>query len=291
VSGIGTAAGVDVPPAAAAAITGGLHTLQAVANGQKPDVAVLNSAVQAVPGIAKGINFSTDAGIQEAADRLIDQGQKMIPKLSADQRKNLDSALKIGIAVQHAANLQKLQQAAVPNTNVSLMTAGQKALDAVSQAALESLHGIGTNGFMIGHGLVQNQATGSQIAAARKGLSLPDQHGFDVATALHLGRVVAPVIVHLPPPAQAGYAATIGAAIGRHPKAKEIVATVAASPAGAAGAKAALAQLRKTSWLLDAGIVAGGLVLGVLTVGGSTGAVIGTLIGGGVDLIRRKVRS
>jgi hypothetical protein len=288
VSAAGAAAGVTVPPAAAAALSGGLHTLQAVANGQRPDVAVMNAAFQAAPGLAQGINFSSPTGSQDAADGLISKGQSMIP-LSDDQRKAFGNALKIGIAVQHASNLQKAtqQDIAKPQEQARVAAIGQKTMDPVSTAARNSLQGNGVNGFDVGHGLLQNVVTPFEVSATRNALSAPDRHGFDVAATLHTGRVIAPP----PPPAvpaaaQAGYAIVHGAA-GAPAAQQAAINPIANTRDGATGVRVALAELKKYGLAADIGIVAIGALLGALF-SIPTGLFIGVLAGGAVDLIRRQ---
>jgi hypothetical protein len=225
---------------------------------------------------------------------LIAQGQSLIPGLSDAQRTAMRNALHTGIAMQHAANLQAITKKAIATGRPlqRLLQVGQThiARDPVAQAARASLNGKGEVGYAIGTGLAQHQTTPFQVAAVRAPLNKVDAHGFDTAAALHLGRVTAPSLgpaVH--PAVQAGHAIAHGARVASPGHQAALVATAASTSAGAVGAKLAAAQIAKAragrGWLIDVGLIGGGLVLGAL--GGASGAIIGATVGGVIDILRR----
>jgi hypothetical protein len=287
VSVVGKAAGVEIPPAATAALTGGLSTLRSVANGQKPDVAVLNAAAQAAPGLLQGLNLSSAQGQKDAADRLVAKGEDLMG-LSGAQQEALHKALQIGIAVQHASNLQKTEHRAIakPQEQARLTRAGQSQLDPVSSEALASLHGKGTKGFLAGHGLMQHQATPFEIRATRERFDSEDQHGFDLALSLHIGRVATPVLPTRSPAVAAGYAITHGSRNATAAHRAALANTIAITPGGASGVKVAKATLKSSLWV-DIAVVAVGAAIGAVA-GGPLWAGFGGCAGIVVDLIRRK---
>lgn len=291
VSAIGTAAGVTIPPAANTALTGGLNALQAVANGKKPDQALLQSALAAAPGLAKNIDLSSVAGLQNVADKLVAQGQSMIPNLNAAQRASIKNALHTGIAMQHAQNLQNATTRAVSTGRPLqlLLQAGQKAgVDPVIQAARTALQGKGVVGYDVGTGLMGHQTTPFEVSTVRSPLNAADQHGFDAAAALQIGRVTTPPPVGHPA-TQAGHAIMHGARTAAADRQVALAGTAAHTSAGAAGAQIAVDQIRAATdrrelWL-DMGIVGGAVLVGSL--GGLPWALVGLMVGGGVDLFRR----
>jgi hypothetical protein len=194
VSAIGTAAGVQIPPAASTALRGGLNALQAMANGTKPDAALVQSAIQAAPGVVKNMDLSSVPGLQSAADGLISKAQDMIPSLSKSQRDALKNALHTGIAMQHAQNLQHMIAGGLstgkPFSKLAAIGANVASRDPVVKAARSSLQGNAASGFDVGTGVMQHVTTPFQAAAVRDNLPASQQHGFDTAAALHIGRVL-----------------------------------------------------------------------------------------------------
>ena len=280
VTTIGQAAGVPIPPAASAALTGGLNTLRAVANGQKPDVAILTAAAQAAPGLLQGLNLSSPSGQRDAADKLVAKGEELM-NLPQAQKDALHKALQIGIAVQHASNLQKTEKQAIarPSEQAKLAQVGQSGLDPVAAAALASLKGKGAQGFIVGHGLMQHSATPFEIRATREKLDSDDQHGFDLALSLHIGRVTAPRPPTKSPEVAAGYAITHGMRSASAAHRAAMAATIARTPGGALGVRAATAALKSSVWV-DVGLVAIGIAVGAAIAG-----PVGAGVGGGVSLV------
>lgn len=280
---IGSAAGVQIPPAATAALTGGLNALQSMANGTKPDQALMASALKAVPGLAKGVDLNSVPGLQSIADKLVAQGQSMIPGLSVSQQAALKNGLHTGIAMQHAQNLQALASKAIGTGGPlqHLLQTGQaKAVDAVTQAAKAALNGKGVQGFDVGNGLMSKKVTPFTVAAVKAPLGPDDKHGFDVAAALQIGRVTT-TAPDAAPAVQAGHAIIHGARTASPATRERIAGTMEATPGTSQGAALALLQIAKANrqWLIDAGIVGGGLALGGW-VGGLAWSLLGAAAGG-----------
>ena len=245
VSAVGAAAGVQIPPAAGAALRGGLNALQAVANGTKPDRALLQGAMSAAPGVAKGLDLQADA------DALISKAQAMIPSLSDAQRKVLHDALHTGIAMQHAQNLQALTTVALsrggPMNKLAAAGRSQLSRDPVAQAAASTLGGQGAAGFQVALGLMQHKSSPFQAAATRATLAPQETHGFDTAAALQTGRVLGaggPDVGG--PAARAGHAITHGTRGSSDPSQRaRLVGSAAKTDAGRAGAVAAAADVEE----------------------------------------------
>ena len=258
---LGAAAGVPIPPEAKAALRAGLSTVQALSQG----------------------HGSLDDA--KAADAKIAQGLAALP---ASKRKSVEAALKIGVAAQHAQNLQALVQhsASSPEVQEHLASMPQ---DEVAQAARSAVGPASAHGFDVGHGLVQHETTPNQVTSLRATLSTADKRGFDVAAALHIGRVAAPPLGGSAG-AQAGYAVAQGVRAANPLHAATIKAAVSASPALRVGVKQAekeLMQDRLVGLVIDAGLVAGGAMIGA-SIGGPPGAIVGGLAGLVLDLVRMR---
>ncbi|MFI5300576.1 MAG: hypothetical protein ACHREM_21025 [Polyangiales bacterium] len=292
VTSIGSAAGIPIPPAANAALTGGLNALTSMVNGQKPDAALLQAALRAAPDLARGIDLSTALGQQNIADALVARGQSLIPSLSQSQRDAIKNALHIGLAFQHAQNLQALVKKSV-GTGAPLqhlLQVGQSVNDAVTQAARDSLQGRGVTGFNVATGLTAHRTTPLVVNETRKPLPPEDKHGFDVAAALRVGRVTRPAPPGAPAAVQAGHAITHGARTASPDRRVAIARTVASTPGTAAGGKLASIEISKANreWLIDGGLVSVGLVIGAVS-GGLTWAAVGAITGGVAAVIHRNV--
>jgi hypothetical protein len=294
VSSIGQAAGIPIPPVASATLTGGLNVLQNMVNGQKPDAALLQAALKAAPDLARNVDLSSVIGQQNIADALVARGQSLIPSLSESQRTAIKDALHIGIAVQHAQNLQALTKRAVatgaPLQRLLQVGQAEAARDPVVRAARTALQGKGTTGFDVGAGAMAHKMTPFQVAAVRAPLKAADAHGFDAAAALRVGRVTRPS-PPAPPEVQAGHAMVHGARTASPEKRAAIAATVAGTPSMAAGGRLALAEIAKANreWLIDGGLVGAGLVVGAFG-GGLPWAAVGAITGGVAAIIHRNAK-
>jgi hypothetical protein len=251
VSAIGTAAGVSIPPAANVALRGGLNALQAMANGTKPDQALVSAAIQAAPGVVKDLDLSTTLGLQNAADALIAKGQAMIPSLSDAQRTQLKNALHTGIAMQHAQNLQGMIASGLstgkPYSALASIGANLASRDPIVKSARQALSGQGVSGFDVGTGLMQHVASTFQAAIVRDNMSPSNQHGFDVAATLHMGRVLTPPPAASDhPAAQAGHAMTHGLRASDDPSHRvALMNTAARHPQGRQGAAKAASDIEE----------------------------------------------
>jgi hypothetical protein len=249
IGALGEAAGIEIPDAAKAALTGGLNAAQAIASGKKPDQALISAAMGVLPGeaanIVKQANLSGD--IKKIADTLTSQGQALIPKISDNQRKLLQDAIHIGVASQHAQNKQQglsqsITRRGVPN---SLRLTGNRSLDDTSRAARNALHGQGVRGFDLGIGLMQNHASVFKIHDLRNRLSAADKHGFDVALALHRGRATAKPLPPGTHPAIKASHAIVHGMRGSTPEHKvALMHTAISSPTGRTGAAIAANQIK-----------------------------------------------
>jgi hypothetical protein len=237
-----SAAGVEIPSAAITVLKGAVGAAQAAASGGRPDAALLNAAVEAVAPTARGvINSALSSGnLAGAGDALIKAAQSAAPALT----KNATDALTIGMAVAHGARLQKTRSRDLSTPAVQRRIASAAPNDSTVRAARASLHGRGIRGFNLGLGLLAHSGvSAATVRTLRDKLGAADAHGFDVALALHVGRVASP----MPPPnehpaARAAFAiahglrgnvekaasATSGRAFDRMPS----NATVASVPAG-----------------------------------------------------------
>jgi hypothetical protein len=257
---IGSATGVEIPPAASSGLQAGLNAAQAVANGKKPDAALLSAAASALPGdIKSAVSSALSAGkLDDVANTLIKAGQSAIPKLTDDQSKALENALKIGMAVGHGQTLQRATTRDVSNPNVLNRIAGHGRNDNVVRAARASLHNRGIRGFNLGLGVMAHRNVNRYaVERMRAGLGTDDKHGFDVALALHIGRVAAPQPpTNTHPATAAAYAVTHGmrGSVPEHKAA--MMRTVAGTPQGRAGATTAANQIAHANAHADEGFFA-----------------------------------
>jgi hypothetical protein len=209
---------VDLPPLAKNAMVGALDTAGQLARGVKPDIAIGDGA----------------------ADVL----STYIPKAAT-------AAIKVGIAVTHAAFLQKTQEPQLthPTFQNKLMAVGQavQKSDSTVMAARQNVPAESKRGFDMGVGLMRHQVDKFQFQTVRQSLPLADQHGFDHAVSLHIGRVGNP-----PPTSisstrgQAAYFTTMGMQ-GAEPLTKQaIMSNIVNSPVAKIGAGVAVDHITDT---------------------------------------------
>jgi hypothetical protein len=250
IGAVGEAAGIEIPDAAKAALSGGLNAAQAIANGKSPDKALIGAAMQAIPGDAQNIvkDALGSSDVKKIADTLTSAGQTLIPNLNDDQRNKLRDAIHIGVATQHAVNKQvgmnrSITRGGVPNR---LRVLGHNSQDSIARAARASLRGVGVHGFDLGIGVMQNKASVFRIHNLRNRLSPADQHGFDVALALHKGRAISkPLPPSAPPAAKASHAIVHGMRGSAAEHKAAMMRTAIASPTGRAGAVAAAKEIQQ----------------------------------------------
>jgi hypothetical protein len=194
----------------------------------------------------------------------------------------------VGVAPQLISNLDRM----------ALQASGMAVLDDKAEAAKKALGGRGEIGFDIGWGLMHLPVTSQQIAEVRSGLSVDDQHGFDVALALQIGNLSAPngARIAVTPSVGAGYAITHGAFHAPKKRQAAIVSTAMASPGGAVGAQRAAGEIRKAKHgrfgglsIWDGVLIAAGTLVGGFVGGSLVWAAVGGAAGGVADVVRRKV--
>jgi hypothetical protein len=255
---LGPQLGVVIPDAAKDAIGNGLNLARHIASGLPVDPKLVEHAIKALPEPTMRIAAQTARNLashKSVADVLIESGQQMIPGLSVDQRKDLDGAMKIGMAMGHAQHLQALTKQIVNGPamkgHLANVAKGVISRDTTLQAARGMLKNVGTHGFDQGVGMMQHQITPYQFHAVRSQLAAPDRKGFDVATALHIGRVAGPPIpIGLPARMRVGYHVTHGMLGAPVANKVAMMTTVVGEQNGRAGATAAIKEiaLAHESW-------------------------------------------
>jgi len=255
---LGQAAGVPIPPQASQALGYGLTFAKDLANGKNLSQAAVDTAISALPPDAQpaaraaAVTANAIATKKNVADVLIQQGQALIPNLPPDARKALGDGLKVGMAMAHGQSLQEITRQALSNAEnlQHIVQAGQQAIsnDPVLQSARATLSQAGQDfqGFELGAGMMQHKITPYEFQTVRNGLRSEQKRGFDLATAVHIGRVAgprAPANV-TDPTAKAAYYATHGMNGAPPGHRAHIMSIVSASPAGEAGALAAAKELR-----------------------------------------------
>jgi hypothetical protein len=230
-----------------------------VAQGQRVDKALLShvdALVAAVPSITaearkalSGLSGpALSSSIQHAVtDSMLALGKSKLPKAAKD-------ALQVGLAVQHAQNMQSaVDPILTSDVRNQLMAEGQALIqsDPAVAAAYRSVVQEGHEGFQVGAGLMRHTVTTFELLTLRQSMGPEDQRGFDLAVSLHIGKVTTPPSDKLRDPhAQAGYAITHGAQ-GGYPNQKVAqVSAVASSPLPRVGASVAIQKigLERSSW-------------------------------------------
>ena len=284
---IADAAGVPVPDAAKQVLTAGLTATFAIAHGEKPQDAMLDAAIAALPNpAARAAANAARATAQgkNVADVLLQYGPTMIQGLPASSVKNLSDGLMKGMAIGQAEMIQSLSHSQIVNSLGKLASEGAKTTDAVTKAARAAVGPAGAYGFDVGTAMAQHEINRYQLKATRDALDAAQRAGFDAAMSLHAGRVTSKPMSS--PAKTAGAAMSRGLAGATPAQKKPVLKAMAAVPEVAAGAR----SVKKRSALKWAGLVvgAGVGVLAAVPLGAllTAGAVAGGLVGGGVDLIR-----
>jgi len=255
---LGQAAGVPIPPQASQALGYGLTFAKDLADGKKIPQAAIDTAISALPPdaqpAARAAATTADAIAKKKsiADVLIQQGQALIPNLSPDARKALGDGLSVGMAMAHGQNLQEITRQALsdPQNLQHVLQVGQQAIsnDPVLQSARATLSQVGQDfqGFELGAGMMQHKITPYEFQAVRNGLRPEQKRGFDLATAVHIGRVAGPRAPKTvtDPTAKVAYYATHGMNGAPPSHRAHIMNIVSSSPAGEAGALAAARELQ-----------------------------------------------
>lgn len=254
---LGQAAGVPIPPQASQALGYGLTFAKDLADGKNIPQAAVDTAISALPPdaqpAARAAATTADAIAKKKnlADVLIQQGQALIPNLTPDARKALNDGLSVGMAMAHGQSLQEITRQALgnPQNLQHVLQAGQQAIasDPVLQSARATLSQAGQDfqGFELGAGMMQHKITPYEFQTVRKGLRPEQRRGFDLATAVHIGRVAGPRAPAgvTDPTAKVAYYATHGMNGAPPGHRAHIMSIVSASPAGEAGATVAANEL------------------------------------------------
>jgi len=172
------------------------------------------------------------------SDTLVNEGSKGLdPKTAGAVRTGV--ALRVGQYHQQQ-KVPQIQAATgkVQQTGVELAKAHP-----VVAAARSLVPGTAVRGFDMGSGLMQYQTGVHAIQTVRSGLTTSEQQGFDLALSTHIGAVAQPKPPGVSAAAAAGYAATYGMRGNSPDQNQALMQMVAANPAAAAGATAAVNEI------------------------------------------------
>jgi hypothetical protein len=301
------ALGVPVPPEASQVIAAGVSVTVDIANGKKPQDALLNAAIAALPTAAMRSEATAARNAVDAvakgknvADVLLQYGPTMLKGFPADQVTQLTNGLMTGMSMGVGQSLQAIQQSGLAHSIGQLADAGKAFVD--GDPVLATARALNSEaaqyGYDVGAELTRRVVTRFQIEATRALLNAEQQVGYDMALALHIARVTqkspptskAPVLQSV-----AGYYVGHGVRNMPAPQKKVVLNVVAAQPAAAVGTQLAATQIQaaKAAWWkrytgTGAGLVVGGLLsipLAMLTL---PALAIGGAVGGGVDLVRSR---
>jgi hypothetical protein len=287
------AMGVPIPPEAEKVISAGVQATQDIANGKKPDQALIDAAVSQLPPVGQAAAKAAQAVAsgKNVADVLLKYGPDMIKGVPASTITNLTGGLTTGMALGHGQALQALQSNAMAASIAKTASAGAQivASSPIVGAAAQLNDEASKRGYDVGAMLAKHAVTRFQVIAQRKLLSPAEQIGYDMALGLHVARVVYPPPKKVTNPTEiAGYMITHGMRNAQPARSQAVLATVVKNPVAAKGVQLAEKKIdgykKKTDWLHWVGVGFGGLV-GGLTVG-PAGAAAGVAMGGAVDAMR-----
>lgn len=213
------ALGVVVPEGTKDLIITGLQIAKMEVNAQVLPKAHVDAVVAKVqdPKVQAAILAAAKPGSRKnVADIVIDHAVSQFQNSTPDQQKKFKDALKIGMAMSHAKNLQDAAKKDVLHPAATHKLSQNAAIlatsDPVIAAARANLKGQGVHGFDQGIALMHRPGTMQvQLAAVRSNLGqsadmgrdqrarhskkvthrshhTADQTGFDTALALHIGR-------------------------------------------------------------------------------------------------------
>jgi len=215
VAGIGEAAGVQIPYEAQEVLSAGLHVGQAIAKGEPVSSAIVDQAISYLPPDERPLAQAVRdvAGGKNVGDVLMEQGQKMIPTITAYAQDTMRKGFAIGMTMGQAQRLQGIIQDGVQTDFIKYVSKGEGILakDPTVRAGMNLVQ-TGQNGYKIGIGFMTYAQKGSYgILAVRNALSPDDKRGFDSAVSLHAGRVTTPE----PPPTGPVYSSITQAVIAQ----------------------------------------------------------------------------
>lgn len=219
-------AAIPIPDAQKAALAKALEVTKAVASGQRVDKIALDQAKGVIEEVAK--------------------------KVGPDVAKSL----KVGIAVGHAEQLQKIMKTQAASTPVlkTLVAEAKKTIpvDPVLANGIK-LVPKGTAGFMVGAALMKKRVTPTEFLTIRNRLKGDNRKAFDIATSMHVGRVTnkEPPKLKDNPAARAAFYATMGMQGAKMTQKVGMLKVMAQHPTARQGVKLAVQSARKnnmTTW-------------------------------------------
>lgn len=133
------AVGVPVPSAAQKALAAGLRVAQGAMRGEPAETMLVSEAIANLPDERRiAASVARNAGnYAQLADVLLQNGQRLIPNLSDADRKRLEDAFKVGLAIGTAKHYQAAYREEAASQTPFLTQAGQaaSAADAALKAA------------------------------------------------------------------------------------------------------------------------------------------------------------
>jgi len=230
---------LPIPDSAKDAVSAGLDVAHKIASGQRVDEVLVQEAYSKLPSMAqKAVDVAR--GKVGFANAVVNESLKMVPG-------DAGKALKIGMAVGHAKNLQEAIKtvATSPDTLGKLADVGKVASaknPVIAGAA--NVAGVGVNGFHIGMGLMKHSGVTPRILLdMRKGLVDDDKRGFDLAVATHVGMVTNKAPRLKDPKARAGFYMTMGMRGARPQTKARMMREIAKHPEAKKGATLAIIQV------------------------------------------------
>lgn len=254
--------GVEAPGAdtklANAVIMQGLKLARQLGSGQPLDQNAIQAAIDMLPDASMKAavkSAQTLASKDSVPDVLIQSGIELMGNLSSTEKEQLANALAIGMAVGHTQRLQTLTKTALQSPVTIANLAAQAAVPISRDTTIQAARAMvkdGVHGFDQATGLLQNAITPFQFQTARNLLNGVDKKGFDLATALHIGRVAGSpdVPINLPARLKAAYHITHGMMGAPADNKRDLMALLTGSPLGKAGALTAMKEIghARDSW-------------------------------------------
>lgn len=239
-------AALPIPDEAKPMLSGALSMVESVAEGKAPGDALVQATMAALPSDVQDTLKSV--GADKLTGKLADAAWSEAVKkgVKPEQMKGLQT----GVAMAHAQRLQQATTAAASSSSAlqKLAQDGQTVVShtPVAAEAEKLLQGQGVDGFLVGLGLMQYRIDQHSFTATRAALSATDQHGFNLAVSLHIGRVRSPA-----PPAtntaahNAGFFVSKGMQGAREEVKAHLMTLVSANAKVRAGAQRAVEQIAR----------------------------------------------
>ena len=208
-----------------------------VANGKTPDPSAVSDILLHIPGGGDAVVKLAKANHIPVAVAAAERSFKI---LTPEQQK----ALKIGLSVGHAVELQKVVHHSIGKAKIRLSMFGANTVNKDKE-----LHSIGNTlkaktGFHVGVAVMQHSGVGPGFLKKLRA-SLPrgeERKGFDIALATHIGRVTSPQAKG-PPDLKAGYYAVKGMQGAAKSQVAGMIKSLKQAPGVKAGAKIAAQEL------------------------------------------------